>query len=385
MNVDVQGDIEPGFESIADVFSENFSRYGDMGANFSLVYNDEVLVDIWAGNCDRAGQKRWQADTRSNIFSAGKPFVAVAALQQLAKGELRLDEPIADIWPAFAANNKERITLRQVLSHRSGVNAFHQRVSEELIFDWSQVTAAIAAEAPWWEPGAQQGYSPLFFGWILAELVKRCTGDEHFNDYFQREIAAPLSLSMAFGVAAEELDGIADNQPNRVDLPQLAQSGMADIIRADPRGVANRAFGNPPTLMLGGTNTDRWRQAQIPAANGQAKATDVAKFYGSLASDDERLLSQASKPWCWQPQSQADDVVLMNPITFALGFINFSRPNKQDKRFGHPGAGGTMGYGDADHGLGLGYVTRNIGQAVMLDYRADRLLQASYDALGLER
>ena len=71
----------------------------------------------------------------------------------------------------------------------------------------------------------------------------------------------------------------------------------------------------------------------------------------------------------------------MADIAFALGFMNLGR-DQDDKRFGHPGAGGTLGYGDAGLGLGFGYVSRSMGQALLVDYRAERLLEASYQALG---
>jgi len=382
--VRVEGHIESGFEAVAQVFADNFQQCGEQGAAFSVVHEGQLLLDIWAGSRDKAAQQPWLEDTRTTIFSAGKAFVAVCVLQLVERGLIQLDRPIAQYWPEFAAADKAQVTVRQVLCHRSGVNAFHEPVDEQAIFDWAAIVERVAGEAPWWEPGSAQGYSPILYGWVLGELVRRVSGAKSFNDYFQTHIAAPLGLDTEFGVADVALAGLADMVPNREKLPQLNRNGMTEIMRADPRGLANRAFGNPPSLLFG-TNSDSWRQAQIPAANAQSSARSLAQFYGSLSNAaDERLLSSAMKPSCWTPQSQAQDSVLKNDITFALGFMCW--PNSdQVQRFGHPGAGGTLGYGDAKHQLGVGYVTRCMGQAILLDHRADRLLEATYAALDLSR
>lgn len=380
--VELKGHIEPGFEAVAQVFLDNFQQCGEQGAAFSVVHKGELLLDIWAGSRDKAAQQPWLESTRTTIFSAGKALVAVCVLQLVERGLLALDQPVADYWPEFAAAGKAKVTVRQVLCHRSGVNAFHEPVDDKAIFDWEGIVGRVAAEEPWWEPGTQQGYSPMLYGWVLGELVRRVSGENNFNEYFQAHIAAPLGLDSEFGVTASALAALADMAPNRATLPQLNRNGMTEIMRADPRGLANRAFGNPPSLLFG-TNSDSWRQSQIPAANAQSSARSLALFYGSLCNRaDERLLSKAMKSSCWTPQSQAEDSVLKNDITFALGFMCW--PSKVSaERFGHPGAGGTLGYGDAEHQLGVGYVTRSMGQAILLDHRADRLLASTYKALGL--
>jgi CubicO group peptidase (beta-lactamase class C family) len=380
----VEGYIAPGFEAVAQVFADNFEQCGEQGAAFSVVHEGQLLLDVWAGSRDKACQQPWLEDTRATIFSAGKALVAVCVLQLVERGLLQLDQPVAEYWPEFSVANKAQVTVRQVLCHRSGVNAFHEPVDDQAIFDWPAIIELVAAEAPWWEPGSVQGYSPMLYGWVLGELVRRVSGASSFNDYFQAHVAAPLALDTTFGVADAELGGLADMTPNRVALPQLNSNGMAEIMRADPRGLANRAFGNPPSLLFG-TNSAKWRQAQIPAANAQSSARSLAQFYGSLSAvSDERLLSQSMKPTCWTPQTQALDGVLKNDITFALGFMCFPGANSE-QRFGHPGAGGALGYGDASCQLGVGYVTRAMGQAILLDHRADRLLEATYSALGLVR
>lgn len=377
----INGTLSPGFEAVGQAFEELFTDWSEMGGSVSLIHHGETVVDLWAGSRDRGAQAPWQHSTRSNIFSASKAVTAVAILQLIERGQLLLDAPIADVWPEFGGQGKAAITVRQVLCHRSGMNAFHAPVADHIIYDWAAVTEQVAQEEPWWIPDSQQGYSPMLFGWVLGEVVRRVSGSLSFDDYVQRNICQPLGIELKFGLDDSELNTVADVVMMRTAQKNVDGS-LVDVIRANPRGVTNRAFSNPPSLQ-GGTNKAAWRQAQIPAANGQASALDLALFYSSLVDlDDERLLSAASRPWCWQEQSCEHDAVLNQMLSFSLGFMRLLPAGiESEGYFCHPGAGGSLGYADTKEGFGFGYVSRVMGQAVLLDERADHLLQSVYAVL----
>src|SRR6187431_1788554 len=206
----VNGQWLPQWQPLIDAFAANFSQgqsqgQGEEGAGLALVHRGELVVNVWAGQRSNklAGVERadWSEDTLVNIFSAGKGLVALCVLQLVDEGKLQLDQPVANLWPEFAQGDKGAITLRQLLCHRAGLSAFHQRIPNEQIFDWALMTQAAAAELPWWEPDTAQGYSPFMFGWILGELVKRASGYASFNAYFQAKVAQPLGVNCHFGVS----------------------------------------------------------------------------------------------------------------------------------------------------------------------------------------
>ncbi len=374
----IQGEVSPGFESVAQAFQQLFAEFGEQGASVCVVHHGETVIDLWSGTRDKAEALPWQADTRSNIFSASKALVAVAVLQLVDRGLLRLDQTIASVWPEFAVQGKSEITVQDVLCHRSGVNAFHPKIEDDAIYDWQRITSAIASEEPWWEPKSEQGYSPMLYGWILGEVVRRVSQCESFDDFIQQSIAKPLGLTCQFGLASSQLDQVADVVPMK-RMQNISGGNLVEVIRANPRGVTNRAFSNPSSLMVG-TNKPAWRQAQIPAANGQASARDLAKFYGSLSDvDDTRLLSAEHRDWLWREQSEGLDNVLHNPLSFSLGLMRLLPKDIQSERyFCHPGAGGSLGYGDAKEGFGFGFVSRVMGQAILMDERAEHLLSCVY-------
>ncbi len=392
----IQGEYLPQWQGVVDAFVQNFARAGEEGAGLALMHRGQLVVNIWAGSfsnkLESVSNSPWREDTLVNVFSSGKGLVALCVLQLVAQGKLQLDAPVADIWPEFGQNGKAAITLRQLLCHRSGLSAFHATIAADAIFDWGTMTAAVAAENPWWEPSQGQGYSAFIYGWMLGELVKRASGCASFNAYFQAQIANPLAINCHFGVPSTQLASIADTGPLKRPLGSPASVTGADsvalgkIMKADPRGVTNRAFSNPISLMTS-TNSREWRQAQIPAANAHCNARALASIYGQLAVGGE-LLEESFRPLCWQEQTFEQDRVLGLPLRFGCGFM-LSQQDRVDCRygrgargFGHPGAGGSVGFADPDYQLGFGYVTSRMGQSLLIDSRAVSLIDAAYNILG---
>ncbi len=396
--MNINGTWSPQWQPVVDAFAANFTE-GEQGAGVALYHAGECVVNIWAGERNNRlasiVNQPWDENTIVNIFSAGKGLVALCVLQLVAQRKLSLDSPIAHYWPEFTQGDKAQITVRDVLSHRSGLSAFHQHIADDQIFNWDAMTAAAASETPWWQLKTGQGYSPFMYGWILGELVRRVSGYASFNAYFQAQVAAPLGVTCYFGVPDSALDLIADTGSLKRNLASGESNGadsvaLGKLMKADPRGVTNRAFCNPISLMTA-TNTQAWRQAQIPAANAHANAQAIAAIYGALscgAMANGGLLPAETLSLCSQEQTFSHDQVLGLPLRFSHGFM-LSQANRADCRygrgaraFGHPGAGGCIGFADPDYQLGFGYVTSRMGQNILIDERAVQLIDAAYEVLG---
>lgn len=392
----INGHWENEWAPVVEAFADNFAHKGEQGAALSIYRFGEPVVNIWAGVRDNASAGLsglpWQESTCVNIFSAGKGLVALCVLQLVERGLLDLDAPVAHYWPEFAQENKGGITLRQVMCHRTGLSAFRGLLEFEDIFDWSTMTNEITALKPWWEPGTTQGYSPFIYGWILGELIRRVSGCASFDEYFQSAVAQPLGIRCRFGVEPDQQAHLADTAPLKNPQGLAAHSNGADsialgkIMKADPRGVTNRAFGNPVSFMTS-TNSPAWRQAQIPAANGHANAQALGKIFGALAHngriEDVTLLAPAQLSLCSKELTAEDDQVLGLPLRFGHGFmLPQARPDcrfgRGARAFGHPGAGGALGFADPDYHVGFGYVTSRMGQSLLIDSRAIRLIDAAY-------
>ena len=380
----IEGRCEPEFYPVRDAFHRHFQERKEIGASVAIYVEGEKVVDLWAGVVDKKGTP-WEQDTISNVFSATKGISAVCVHRLVDQGLLELSRPIADYWPEFAENGKGNITLRDVLSHQAGVAAVKEILPGGVLYNPKAMAAAIAREAPWWKPGSKHGYHALTMGWILGELVYRVTG-KSLGAYLQEEIAEPFGLDMFVGLPDQHDERSA--AVIRKGLYGLDFNMVRFILEIGLRrqSVTAKAFTNPRTLM-GSTNSSAWKKSEIPAANGQTNGRSLAKFYGILANGGalhgKQLLSPEAIARCMAEQSHGFDQVLRLNTRFSLGFMLSQEKGSGhfgpcSQSFGHPGAGGSMGFADPDRKLGFGYVMNRMSSRILVDPRSQELIKALY-------
>ena len=87
---------------------------------------------------------------------------------------------------------------------------------------------------------------------------------------------------------------------------------------------------------------------------------------------------------CHTEESRGPDAVLLIPTRFSTGFM-LSQPGEEmgpsARAFGHPGAGGSLGFADPDAKIGFGYAMNRMGGGILLDPRAKALIAAVYASL----
>jgi len=374
-SVQIQGYFDLKFEAVKDAFAALFDDPQERGAALCVQVGGETVVDIWAGVADKDGQQAWHSDTILNLFSCTKPFTAVTALQLVSEGKLELDAPVARYWPEFAAAGKERITLRHLLSHQAGLPAIRQNLPAEALYDWQTMTAALAAESPWWALGEGHGYAPITFGWLVGELLRRVEGRGPGESIVART-AKPLGLDFHVGLADEEFHRVATISRGKGNLGDAAAQRMLKTMMTDAQAMTTRAFTNPPSIMTS-TNKPEWRRMQQPAANGHGNARSLAGFYSGLLDGsllDSELLAELTRE-----HSVGEDRTLLTPTRFGLGCmldqptVNNATYGMGPGAFGHPGAGGTTGFADPERDVAVGFVTNNLGPFVLMDPRAQKL------------
>ncbi len=371
----IQGFFDLQFETLKDAFAELFADPQERGAALCVQVGGETVLDIWAGTTDKDGEQAWHSDTILNLFSCTKTFAAVAALQLVEEGKLDLDAPVARYWPEFAAAGKERVTPRQLLSHRAGLPALHQLLPAEALYDWEQMTAVLAAEEPWWTPGTAHGYSPITYGWLVGELLRRIDGRGPGESIVAR-IARPLGLDLHVGLADSEFERVAHIARKKGELGDAAAQRLFKCMMSEPSALSTRAFANPPSILTS-TNKPEWRRMQQPAANGHGNARSLAGFYAGLL--DGRLLQAESLNELAREHSRGDDLTLLTSTRLGLGCM-LDQPEVANatyglgpKAFGHPGAGGSVGFGDPERDVAFGFVSNSLGPYVLMDPRAQRL------------
>lgn len=379
----LNGHCDPRFTPVADAFSALFEDPQERGAALCIQVGGETVVDLWAGSAGKEPGQDWQADTLLNLFSCTKTFAAVAALQLVGEGRLELDAPVARYWPEFAQAGKQAISVRQLLCHRAGLPAIRQPLAPEALYDWQTMTAALAAETPWWTPGAEHGYAPITYGWLVGEVIRRVDGREPGAAIVERT-AKPLGLDFHIGLNDAEFHRVAHIARGKGNLGDAAAQRLLKTMMTDAAALSTRAFTNPPSVLTS-TNKPEWRRMSQPAANGHGNARSLAGFYSGLLQGkllDEALLAELTRE-----HAVGEDRTLLTCTRFGLGCM-LDQPGVANatyglgpQAFGHPGAGGSIGFADPERELAFGFVVNTLGPYVLMDPRAQRLARLAGDCL----
>ncbi len=163
------------------------------GAVLLVWHNEQVVYRKAFGN--RAIEPRREAMTVDTIFDIASLTKVVATttavMQMVQKGEVRSNDPVAKYIPEFAENGKQDITVRNLLTHYSGL-----REDLDLAEAWKGHDTGLRmafAEKPAYAPGSRFLYSDINFI-TLGALVERVSGST-LDTYCAKNIFAPLHMA----------------------------------------------------------------------------------------------------------------------------------------------------------------------------------------------
>ncbi|MEW9531990.1 serine hydrolase domain-containing protein [Microbispora sp. NPDC049125] len=283
------------------------------------------------------------------IFSAGKPYTAMLVHLLSQRGRLSLDAPVATYWPEFGRHGKDRITIRHVLQHRSGLPSGGTLFGDLLAMtDWRRSVRRIQNARPRWPAGQVPAYQPLAYGFVLGELVRRVTGSP-IERLLALELLAPLRSGDTY-----------------LGLPDAEWPRHVPIRAGGPAGVGVETV----------LNRRSTRRAVIPAAGVSTTARDLAAFYLMLlrggSADGVRLLEPATVELARTPTSEGEiDRTVKVPIRWSHGFqLGGPRPGwpapgpmgarASRRTFGHNGSGCCIAWADPERGLVVAYLTNRL-------------------------
>jgi CubicO group peptidase (beta-lactamase class C family) len=332
---------------------------GELGVQVTAYLDGELIVDAWIGTADPASGRQVDASTLFTAFSVTKAVTVTALHLQAERGLVSYDEPVATYWPEFAANGKETITVRDVLSHRSGIPQMPAGVGPEEMCDWGWMTAGIERLTPMFAPGTTNTYQTLVFGWTVGEIVRRTDRrGRSFDRFVREELLDPLAIDdLFFGVPDAELDRVA---PVIATAPELA---------APKPNADERIESIMPIAVFTGPIWNRLdiRRSVSPGAGAIMSARAAARLFAMLAGRGAlggvRLLSEQRLLWCTVPR---DDALAPDPTRPSGAWVGQGGywlggqsppawPVVGDGQhiLCHPGAGGSIGWADLDSGLAV--------------------------------
>src|SRR5207244_3198169 len=215
-------------------------RLGEVGAACCIYREGRVVVDLQGGVATPAESNPYAADTLQMVWSSTKGVVAVAAHMLAQEGLLDFDAPVVEYWPEFGAEGKERIPVRWLFSHRSGLAAIEQQRRPDDGIARSAVDAGPAAANPP-HPFVQRASDPSSL--TFKSFTSPAIPPTAFNEYLFRSAEVPAgngignarALARIYAACIGEVDGVRLLDPETVERATRTEArGAALVVGFEP-------------------------------------------------------------------------------------------------------------------------------------------------------
>ncbi len=231
----------------------------DHGLDGIIVYVDQAGHEpalYCAGWKDRTNQVPADPEALFKIGSLSKLYIAVAAAKMVAEQRLSLDDTLADHLPELVGKIEfaDRITLRMLLKHRSGIPNY----TDHSQYDWSrpqsgmdEVLALVLEMPAEFKPDAEYSYSNTNY-LLVGSILDRVLGFSH-QQYIHDEILTPLGLSHTHGLLSEvDPEDVVSgyHRPYEVDFKEadFVNPGGSYLATAEDAGIFLRALNDGSLL-----------------------------------------------------------------------------------------------------------------------------------------
>ncbi|GHE73076.1 serine hydrolase [Streptomyces spiralis] len=359
MAVDVQGTVAKGFEGVREEFAAFLAGEAhEPGAQLVAYHHGRRVVDLWAG-------EGLDGDSLTGVYSITKGAAHLVVALLVQDGVLELDREVAHYWPEFGSQGKERLTLRELLSHRAGLVGVDGGFTTGELADDRAMAARLAGQKPWWEPGTAYGYHAFVIGALTGEVVRRVTG-RSIAELYEERVRVPYGLDFYIGLP-EELEPRCLEVLPLVPTPEQAEQLVARAAAPDSlRGIAFNAGGHrPPTDLVAFANSRAVRALGPTSSGGVGNARGVAGMYAAAISTVDggaALLTPVTVAEFARLHTPGPDLVTEQVNHFGLGFgfeyLAERYPFLGEDSFGHSGATGSLGFADPASGVAYAYIRR---------------------------
>ncbi|TRY33304.1 beta-lactamase family protein [Aliiglaciecola sp. M165] len=246
------------------------------GYSLALVKDGELVEVRAGGKISLAGDTPITPETPMQIGSVSKSFAALAIMQLVEAGKLELDTPIENYLPEFTDKAAGSITLRQAMSHTSGLSTLQGNQTQT---DLSMDSEALARRVtdlsnvtPELQPGQAFMYSNANYQ-IVGRIIELVSGTS-YADYVQSKILMPLTMTDSYVIGGNEKNGSA--------LGHLPWFGSQDPIES---------------LLMGAGSS--------PQGGVVTTATDLSKYAIVMMNQKDDIISAQNKRLMMSPVSEA--------------------------------------------------------------------------------
>lgn len=354
------GTAETIWAAVADFYRTGFHP----ALGLCIRRRGQVLLDRTIGHArgnapgDPPGAELVRATPKTlfNFFSGSKSVTAMLIHLLAQRGALHVDEPISTFIPEFGSHGKDRITIRDLLTHRGGIPMAPPEVADlDLLQDLDRILELIYEQRPTYEPGTVPAYHAVTSGFVFGELIRRVAGKD-IRAFLHDEISAPLQMThFNYGVPTERLDETAIDA---ITGPKLLWP---------LRDIFERSLGVSVEELIALSNDPRFRTAVVPSANLFGTADDICRFFEMLVSggiiDGRRVFEEATVRKATQRQTawQVDRMILL-PVSYSMGFMLGTDPIglygfRCRRAFGHVGLSNILAWADPARDISVAFMS----------------------------
>ncbi len=332
---------------------ESWLADGDLvGGELLILQSNDTLIHHTVGWMNREENIPFQKNTICRIRSMTKPIVGTCILMLMEEGKLSINDPVSVYLPSFANSLSGEITIRQLLTHTSGIEdlGYEGYVQSSRDFkNLEEYVDKVGQLGPVYSPGTKYRYSDPGSS-TLAHIVAKITGMP-VEDFVQQRVIEPLGMS-------HTLCNLPNNYPERNKISCTYR------LR---RGVFQRYWSNsqPQTHHF------------FRGSGGMySTISDYSKFLSMWANDGvfegKRYLREET----------IEEALKGSNVNNSYGFqwsLYSSHGNEETEPsvFGHGGSDGTWAMADRDSRLSVFYFTQSRGGSTRVKLR--QLLEDYFD------
>lgn len=381
--VAVQGTVAPGYETVRDIFQENFDKGREESAQLCVYVGEQQVVDLW-GSADPS----YTPNTLTNVFSSTKSLTAIAMAAMFEEGLLSYDSRIADYWPEFAQKGKGETTVADLMRHEGGLAHLDRSVAlEDCLTEnikKNSLGQLIEEQEQQWPEEGRRLYHAITRGWVANEVFRRVHPEGNtIGEFLRTRVSGPLEARVYVGVEGKEVEDYAPVGEIKMSFlfgQSLLPNGGVDINFIELCKVfkmfvdLTKNSAHPPDFVGWDMakdgfspifNQDLVRRGETSSANGNCSARGLAKVAAAMANGGSlggvKVLGK--KGW---------DALHAEPTAGTLGFtpdpMYFTQGGVAEFRDEQPGHGpgragyfGWLGYGGSvfqwrpSHKIGFAY------------------------------
>ena len=188
----------PNRTSAIDTLMTTLYEGGQFNGAILVAARDDIVYRKGFGKADVKTAIKFTPDTPCDIGSLTKQFTAMAIMILAERKRLSYDDPVSKYIPEFsAASHLDRITIRQLLTHSSGLPDYGDLgVDDSSLNQSSLIAALLKRDTGFAPPGVKYRYSNPGYA-LLAVVVQRKSG-KRFGDFLGQEIFGPSGMTNTF-------------------------------------------------------------------------------------------------------------------------------------------------------------------------------------------